>query len=136
MDRSGVSKPERCRTVPGGCFVAIEPLLHASGRDGREPRGDAPSGRAIYSDAVLRDPEDAPLAEQKGLRSQRKEGKEAPAQNGLGSDLCEAAIVDASAWPSDLSLSFTGITDWAPQPSVGNGYQCAAESGVGDERGE
>ena len=122
MDRSGVSRAERCRTVPDGGFVAIGPLLHASGRDGREPRGDAPSGRAIYPDTILRDPEDAPLAEQARLRSQHKAGKEAPAENGLGSDLREAAIVDIRARPSDLSLSFERIADRAAQPGMGDGY--------------
>jgi hypothetical protein len=122
MDRSGVFKSERCRTVPGGRFVTIEPLLYASGRDGRELRDHASSGRAIYPDAVLWDPEDAPLADRSGIRGQREAGKKAPAGNGPGSDLPEAAIVDTGARPSDLSLPFARIADCAPQSGMGDRY--------------
>ena len=120
MGRSGVSKPERCPTVPAGEFIAIEPLLHASGRDWREPRDNALPRRAIYPDAVLWDQEDAPVADRAGLRGQREASEEASAADGLGSDLRQAADLGTSARSSDLSIPFARTADRAAQPSMGD----------------
>ena len=122
MDKRRVPEPERCPAMPLGRSVAIGPLLHAEGRDRKEPRDNASSGRAIHQDAVLRYPENAPVAAWSRLRAQSEAREAASAPNGFGGDLCQAADFNAGAGPSDLSISFARIADRAAGPGMEHGY--------------
>jgi len=120
MDRFRKSTAEHCTAMCAGRRVTLRPLLRTSGRDERESGTHASFGRAVYADAVLRDPEDAPLASQSGLPGQREAGKEASAENGFGGNLRKTAFVDAVARPSTLSIPITRIADCAAQSGLGN----------------
>src|SRR6266571_8269095 len=94
--------PEIERKVDWG--FAHGSVLRAGTGDSRESAIDALDRRAIYTDAVLRGPEDELVARRTRICGQPQTGASADAADGAGGDLPEATAVHAGARAPHLSI--------------------------------
>ena len=107
-------RPEHRPAVRAAGPGAVDVLLPAGGRDGREPGADEADRRAVFGDAVLRQPQ---AGDRTGRQSQACAA--ADAADGLGGDLSEAAHHAAGRRTQDLPVFTAECGDHAAQPGVG-----------------
>ena len=120
MDRIKPERTEHRRAVPVVGSVPVRTLLQACGRERREPRVDAAVGRAVHTDTVLWCAADDQWARKAGSPSQCETSASTDAANGPGSDLSQAAVVDAGTGTSDLSVPVAGAANRSSEPGMGN----------------
>ena len=92
MDCRAQRTEHKAAVPPDGGF-AVGVVLRGGTGDGREFEIDAVDRRAIYTDAVLRNPEDGLVARRARIRGQCETGTPADAGDGAGSDICKATTV-------------------------------------------
>jgi hypothetical protein len=118
-----------------GRFGAIELLLSGSRRNRGESPDHAVAGRNIYPQALLwGSPHGCRIGERGGFLGQSQTGSSIAAFNGAGGHLSEAETESGRPRPQNISLSSERIADPSTKPSMEYRHQCAAESGIGDER--
>jgi hypothetical protein len=127
-------RTEHTAAVPLDGGFAVGVVLRGGTGDGQEFAIDALDRRATHTDAVLWNPEDGLVARRARIRGQCETGTPADAGDGAASDLSEATAVGSRVRTQDLSVSAGQPQDRSPRPRLGQRYQCAAESSMGDER--
>ncbi len=114
MRRRGTQEPERRPAVRVAGPGPLDVLLHAGGRDGREPGLDAADRPGVPGDAVLRQPQAG-----RGPQGQSQARAAADAADGVGGDLPKAADHAARGGTQDLPLFTAECGSDAAQPGVG-----------------
>src|SRR5262250_1817556 len=117
--RPGAEHPP---TVSVGGDFAVRMVLPNRTRNSRESAVDALARRAIYANAVLWRAQDDQVVCRTGLPGQCEAGAPVDATDGAGSDLSQAAAVDAGAGTSHLSLSAGRTKDRAARSGLVQRY--------------
>ena len=109
---------EHTAAVPFDGGFALGVVLRGGAGDGRELAINAPARRAIYPDAILRNPEDGLVARRARARGQRETDTSVDATDGVGSDVPEASAVGSGKRAPDLSVSAAQPQDRTTEPRV------------------
>ncbi len=118
MDCRAQRTEHKAAVPPDGGF-AVGVVLRGGTGDGREFEIDAVDRRAIYTDAVLRNPEDGLVARRARIRGQCETGTPADAADGVGSAISEAAAVGSRVRTQDLSVSAAQPQNRSAGPRLG-----------------
>jgi len=134
MDRRWTFGLEHRAAVSVDGTLAFGFVLRTEGRERTESDTHAVARRAVHPHTLLWRAEDDRCAPQARLYRQSETSPATTATDGTGSDLSKTELVETRAWPPHLSIPAAALRHHAAQPGVVERYQCAAESGVGDER--
>src|SRR5882672_1889794 len=121
MARTGSPAVDRGPAVPAAGAAALDLVLPADRRERGESRAHATDRRAVFGDALLRQPEAGG-----GAESQSQARAAADAQDGPGGDLPAAANDLAGGGTQDLPVFTAESGDSEARPGVGDGHHLRA----------